>query len=309
MESIALWELLRQYSHVTLWSQSEVHSCYSALPIRKMDCENIPLGGTLVILDFQNEPGNWLESGRFSRIVFKLNTAYFAPPFKLNRRVLMGGLPAPEFVFDSPMLKRMSGLDGLVELSTISLTEFSPVETLEQRPFTVGRHSRDVEFKHHEDDPSLYRMLALQGHRVRVMGGVCLEPHIGVDRAGIELLAAGAVPASEFLQSIDCFFYRCHPSWLEGYGRVVFEAMACGLPVVCERRGGYADFIEHGINGFLVSSQEDAWDILQELSSDKPLRQKIGNAARLLTESLYSSAREEDYRAWYLASKASEQSE
>jgi hypothetical protein len=41
-------------------------------------------------------------------------------------------------------------------------------------------------------------------------------------------------------------------------GRVVTEAMACGLPVVCHESGGYAEIIEHGRNGFLFDTQQEA---------------------------------------------------
>lgn len=42
------------------------------------------------------------------------------------------------------------------------------------------------------------------------------------------------------------------PSLSEGLGRVVFEAMACGTPVIGSRVGGIPELIEHGVTGFLV---------------------------------------------------------
>ena len=42
------------------------------------------------------------------------------------------------------------------------------------------------------------------------------------------------------------------PRWLEAFGNVVIEALACGVPVIAYRRGGPAEIVEDGKTGFLV---------------------------------------------------------
>ena len=42
------------------------------------------------------------------------------------------------------------------------------------------------------------------------------------------------------------------PSIAEGFGLVILEAMACGVPVLCTTRTGGADFILHRQNGLLI---------------------------------------------------------
>jgi UDP-glucose:tetrahydrobiopterin glucosyltransferase len=42
------------------------------------------------------------------------------------------------------------------------------------------------------------------------------------------------------------------PRWVEAFGNVAIEALACGVPVVAYRRGGPAEIVQDGITGFLV---------------------------------------------------------
>lgn len=43
------------------------------------------------------------------------------------------------------------------------------------------------------------------------------------------------------------------PRWVEAFGNVAIEALACGVPVVAYRRGGPAEIIDHGKTGWLVA--------------------------------------------------------
>lgn len=46
--------------------------------------------------------------------------------------------------------------------------------------------------------------------------------------------------------------------WMEPFGLVMIEAMACGTPVVAYPNGSVPEIIQHGINGFIVDNQDDA---------------------------------------------------
>src|SRR6266446_649223 len=66
----------------------------------------------------------------------------------------------------------------------------------------------------------------------------------------------------------------------EGFGLTVAEAMWKGTPVIGGNVGGIRYQIENGVNGFLVSSVEEAADRIVELINNKKLRKEMGRNAR-----------------------------
>ncbi len=58
-------------------------------------------------------------------------------------------------------------------------------------------------------------------------------------------------------QQLQTIVRRCRgllmtPRWVEAFGNVAIEALACGVPVVAYRRGGPTEIIDHGTTGWLV---------------------------------------------------------
>jgi trehalose synthase len=66
----------------------------------------------------------------------------------------------------------------------------------------------------------------------------------------------------------------------EGFGLTVTEAMWKGAPVIGGNVGGIRHQIEDGVNGFLVSSVEEAGKRIVELIKDEELRKRMGQRAR-----------------------------
>lgn len=56
-------------------------------------------------------------------------------------------------------------------------------------------------------------------------------------------------------------------NWYEPFGIVLIEAMACGAPVIAHRLGSVPEIIEHGNNGFIVSSTKEAVSIIHQLKN------------------------------------------
>ncbi|HLP88325.1 MAG TPA: glycosyltransferase family 4 protein [Nostocaceae cyanobacterium] len=63
----------------------------------------------------------------------------------------------------------------------------------------------------------------------------------------------GFVPTTELQQELgQCQALLFTPRWVEAFGNVAIEALACGVPVIAYRRGGLVEIVEDGKTGFLV---------------------------------------------------------
>jgi glycosyltransferase involved in cell wall biosynthesis len=83
------------------------------------------------------------------------------------------------------------------------------------------------------------------------------------------------------------------PSLSEGLGRVVFEAMAAGAPVIGSNVGGIPDLIQDGLNGFLVTpgDEEQLADRMTVLLLDADMNARMGAAAREFAATRLSAER------------------
>jgi glycosyltransferase involved in cell wall biosynthesis len=76
----------------------------------------------------------------------------------------------------------------------------------------------------------------------------------------------------------------------EGFGMVVPQAMACGLPVIVTENVGAKDLIVDGVNGFVVpvGAPEIIAERLRQLRGDPELCRAMGLAAKLTVEKGYT---------------------
>jgi lipopolysaccharide/colanic/teichoic acid biosynthesis glycosyltransferase len=74
----------------------------------------------------------------------------------------------------------------------------------------------------------------------------------------------------------------CLPSYREGFGCVVIEAAACGVPAVASRIYGIVDAVDDGKTGLLHTPGEvgELTAVLRRIASDAELRRTLGAAAR-----------------------------
>jgi glycosyltransferase involved in cell wall biosynthesis len=85
------------------------------------------------------------------------------------------------------------------------------------------------------------------------------------------------IPVVDFLRGINCFWYRLRATYHESGGRPVVEAMASGLPVITDDRGGPRDRVTDA-TGWRCATWEDHLHAFEDVSPGV-LREK-GVAAR-----------------------------
>ena len=77
--------------------------------------------------------------------------------------------------------------------------------------------------------------------------------------------------------------------WARGKcGYKLIQYMACGLPVIASPVGVNREIVEHGVNGFLASTESEWRDAIERLVEDAQLRQRMGQAGRAKVEKQYS---------------------
>lgn len=304
LRTVDLYRLLSTDHPVRLWSEFRVDAAFRHLDVSTIRPWRHPRDGTVVLVGVYFRNGGWIRRTDARRIVVIYNTDQ---PDRLQKTLQRIGERPVQIVYTSEALRDAARRDpwlmardrrllteGVVLESFVEPSSFDAV--FERRlgaarrrdggRFTVGRLSRDNPRKHHPSDPPFFTALADRGMRVRVMGGASLQPSMAGD-PNVELLPAGALPPADFLSTLDAFYYRTHPAYFEAFGRVVLEAMLCGIPVVAEARGGYASFIHHGENGFLFDDQRDAMALLDALRQDAALRERIGRSAHATAVHLF----------------------
>lgn len=156
------------------------------------------------------------------------------------------------------------------------------------RPFTIGFLGRMVEEKGVRLILPAFAQLPAGVH-LRMVGGGPLRDELreqsqsmGLsDRvAFIDQVASTDMPAQ--YAAIDALILPSltRPNWKEQFGRVLVEAMACGVPVIGSDSGAIPGVI--GAGGLIIPEGDvpALADAMRRLLSDPDLRQRLGQAGR-----------------------------
>ncbi|MHB8233577.1 MAG: glycosyltransferase family 4 protein [Solirubrobacteraceae bacterium] len=189
------------------------------------------------------------------------------------------------------------GARGAVALSPPAVPRWDDVPTHGERPFTVGFAGRLVESKGLADLLEAVRALdapvellligdgdmrpqlegqPIPGSRVRVLDGISHD-QMGSGYAQLDVLVLPSLTT---------------PTWKEQFGRVVIEALWCGVPVIGSDSGEIPWLIEL-TKGGVVFPEGDVDALARQLAmlrADPALRRQLAETGRRSVESLFSVA-------------------
>jgi hypothetical protein len=151
-----------------------------------------------------------------------------------------------------------------------------PLPHADGEPFHFGRLSRPDPRKFRSD---LWDLARHGPGTLHVMGwSRAVAVLCGPPPPGAAALPKNALPAREFLAGLHALVQLGDVD--ENWPRVGLEAMAAGVPVIADDRGGWREMLEHGRTGFLAGDTRAAVEYLHLLARDEALRLSIVAHAR-----------------------------
>ena len=146
--------------------------------------------------------------------------------------------------------------------------------------FVFGRLSRQAPDKFSTRTWPIADRVNYSPKRYRVLGwDPVIANAIGQPPAWAECLPAGQETAAEFLASLHAMV-QINGSAVENWPRVGLEAMAAGVPICTEHRGGWPEMIVDGVTGYTCETDEELAYRISRLAWDEPLRLEIAAAGR-----------------------------
>lgn len=130
-----------------------------------------------------------------------------------------------------------------------------------------------------------WQRLDAGGHELHIVGHVSDRSRALIPESpGLKVI--GKVPHDSLPELVRGYDVLVFPSYGDGFGLVILEALASGLPVITTFATGGPDLIEDGVEGFLVESGNvEALGISMKFFIDRPERlSQMGAAARRKAE-------------------------
>lgn len=215
----------------------------------------------------------------------------YPPPFSWGERAVLQAVDYALMGTDSAdavwRAKGYTGRSAIIPQFGTDTDLFAP-QAAPPRPFTIGYFGRLVPEK------GLKVLLSAVAHldgawHLRLVGGGPLLPALiaQAQTLGIteRVTFVGQVPSTTMAQHyhlIDALVLPSltRPNWKEQFGRVLIEAMACGIPVVGSSSGAIPGVI--GDAG-IITPESDVQALcvaLQQLRDDAPLRASLATKGR-----------------------------
>ncbi len=158
-----------------------------------------------------------------------------------------------------------------------------PLRPIEHRPgerFSIGRISRAQADKFSPQTWTIYRRVP-HPIEARVLGWSAeVAAHVGPPPSWAQCRPVGSNTPAAVLAKLHAMVHiggRATENW----PRVGLEAMAAGVPIVADNRGGWREMIRHGTTGYLCDNEDQFAYYTARLAYDEEERSRIIQQARI----------------------------
>ncbi len=214
---------------------------------------------------------------------------------------------------DAASLARRWGARGRVAWWPYAVPRWETVAAVGERAFTVGYAGRLVESKGLADLLAAVRRLA-EPVELLLSGDGPLKDELRGQRIPgssvrvLDTLRHAEMPSAYAQMDVLVLPSRTTPTWSEQFGRVIAEALSCGVPVIGSSSGSIPQLLEL-TGGGLVFAEGDVGALagaLDRLRGDPALRERLAAAGRAAVDRLFSVSAATDPLEGLLAGAALE---
>lgn len=270
----------------TTWRADDLaqSQCWQRLDSRVLDpaTGRRPLAGDVILTTIECETDTWLREPR-RRVLLFVHAATPALHLERLRKIAADGARPVALAFQSRAVAKRFGCIDYVVPPPIDLAEYAgaakPMRSRDSRAIrvaTVGQDGRRVVVA---GDVQLLKDVARKAGELWLLDPGPLRYELG-SLPAVRCIGRGECTIAEFLSGADVYLHRSHPWWAEGSGRALFGAMALGLPVLCPSDSIHAEYIEHGIDGWIYDDEATLAAAIDALLVDRSALRDAGEAAR-----------------------------
>lgn len=104
-----------------------------------------------------------------------------------------------------------------------------------------------------------------------------------------EIVMTGNVPSDQVYPHAAMFDVLTHPTYREGFGKVLQEAMGVGIPIITTDVPGPSEVVVDGKTGILVEAKNsaDLAEKMEQMYMDQNMREKMAKAGRERAEKYF----------------------
>jgi len=99
----------------------------------------------------------------------------------------------------------------------------------------------------------------------------------GKNKDKIDLV--GVLKMNGLIKLYQNHYFGIHPSYTEGFPRIIFEGMSCGLPFIATPVGGVPEIVGKDY-GFLFKNEKELAKIIERVVENKNMRNKMSKNSR-----------------------------